>query len=69
MIKVLGKIPYEKYKKGCYKCYSLLEYDKTDIIEEDDKDSFLQVTSVIKYIKCPVCGTKLIISEKTASID
>ena len=69
MIKVLGQIPYKKYKKGCYKCYSLLEYDKTDIIEEDYKDSFLQITFVTKYIKCPVCGTKLIISEKATSID
>lgn len=69
MIKVLGQIPYKKYKIGCHKCYSLLEYDKTDIIEDANKDSFLQVIFVTKYIKCPVCGTKLVISEKATPID
>ena len=64
MIKVLGQIPYKKYKRGCYKCHSLLEYDKTDIFEEDYKDSNLQVTFVTKYIRCPVCGIKLIINEE-----
>lgn len=64
MIKVLRQIPPRKYKKSCYKCHSLLEYEDTDVLVEDFRDDFLQTTFKTYYIKCPICGTKLIINEK-----
>lgn len=60
MIKVIS--PSQVFHTTCGNCNAVLEYEASDCKFHKELDFICHVTDITKYIYCPCCGAKLILS-------
>ena len=59
MIEILYIPNRNKYKKECYRCKTIFQYENNDIKERKILSPF--ISSYIEcYIECPMCGAEIL---------